>query len=426
MYLHSTQFHPTLVQFNRLWTNGGRTMDEKSKPKIEWTEAGIRALRPTGRREEWRDPETGMVLLMTPKGAKTFYLPYRPDGGRFSKKQWFKLGRFDRGCSLTNARKQCRIRQGEISNGKDPQKERKENRKAKTTVGELCDRFERDFLDAGKVKGSTAVGYKQHIKAHIRPTLGKLNVREVGPSHISNMLDGIPGKGQRDHVRRTASRLFSRAELWELRDKGTNPVAGQDRTTGSPREERMTPEEIQTLGAYLKGSGEPWQVLTSLVVLLCSGMRSSELAGNTAKKIPALPWNGKKGRVDLDEGVIRLFEHKTDNKIRVKVIYLCPQLVELLRKAPRENDLVLGGWKNLGKAWVRVRAAVKMGHITLHHFRHTFLSVGDDLGFSEPTRSALVGHKAKTQTGSYTHKLDRDLQEAAAKIGGHLWSLLGW
>ena len=59
---------------------------------VKWTEAGIRDLKKTGKREQFSDPDTGMVLLMTPAGAKTFYFVYRAGGGRTGTKRWYKLG----------------------------------------------------------------------------------------------------------------------------------------------------------------------------------------------------------------------------------------------------------------------------------------------------------------------------------------------
>lgn len=72
-------------------------------------------------------------------------------------------------------------------------------------------------------------------------------------------------------------------------------------------------------------------------ILLCTGMRSGELAGNRVKKLAPLPWSA----VDLDAGVIRLGDHKTVDVIGEKVIYLCPEIVSFMRALPRENDLVL-------------------------------------------------------------------------------------
>lgn len=395
--------------------------------ELKWTEAGLRNLKPTGKREQFTDPTApGLVLLMTPAGVKTFYLVYRVGGGRAGKKRWHKIGRLGVDGGLEWSRGQAIILRGKVREGADPQGARQESRTAKpgTTVADLCDRFEKDYLNAGKVQPSTAVGYRQHIKAHIRPELGKLTVAEVRPTQITALLETVAAgaPGQANKLRATLSRMFNRAELWELRPPRTNPVAGQDKHESTPRTVRLSEVQVKRLGATLAKVDECWQAKAAVVMLLCTGMRLSEVKGNASKEIDPLPW----AWVDLKAGVIRLAHHKTVKKMGSKTVYLCPELVVYLKALPRENDLVLADYRNVHGAWQRIRKAAKLGDVTLHDLRHTFTSFGDDLGFSEATRAALVGHKAGTMTGRYTHKVDTALAGAAATIGGHLWGLLGF
>jgi integrase len=44
--------------------------------------------------------------------------------------------------------------------------------------------------------------------------------------------------------------------------------------------------------------------------------------------------------------------------------------------------------------------------ITPHTLRHSFASLGGDLGYSEPTIGALIGHKGHTMTSRYVHAAD--------------------
>jgi integrase len=390
------------------------------KPEVNWTEAGITALKPTGKREQFTDPDTGMVLLMTPKGCKTYYLVYRPDGGRSAPRRWFKIGTAKK-IGLEAARKKHKKHAGEVADGKDPQADRKAQRMDRATVNELCDRYERDYLDAGEVAESTSIGYKQHLKAHIRPSLGGKVVRAVTTGDVAAFLKAIPTKGQRNKVRATGSRLFSRAELWGWREKGTNPFTGQDKADSVGREVRLDDDQIRALGAYLKTGAEPAEATACIVVLLCSGMRVSEFTGEPRKKIPAPEWADFK----LKDRVLWLRHHKTVKKIGPKPVYLCPQLAAYIHALPRNGDAILGGWHNGTKAWPKIAKAAGIKGVTLHDLRHAFTSIGDDLGFSEATRGALVGHAASSMTGRYTHKLSKDLQAAADAIGGHIWGLLG-
>ncbi len=45
--------------------------------------------------------------------------------------------------------------------------------------------------------------------------------------------------------------------------------------------------------------------------------------------------------------------------------------------------------------------------VTPHVLRHSFASLADDLGYCEPTITALIGHKRHSITSRYVHPLMR-------------------
>src|SRR5665213_2353793 len=62
----------------------------------------------------------------------------------------------------------------------------------------------------------------------------------------------------------------------------------------------------------------------------------------------------------------------------------------------------------------RLCAATKIEGVTPHTLRHTFGSVAGDLGFSELTIAALLGHAARSVTQGYVH-IDEPLRLAVEK-----------
>ena len=54
--------------------------------------------------------------------------------------------------------------------------------------------------------------------------------------------------------------------------------------------------------------------------------------------------------------------------------------------------------------------------MTLHTLRHSFASTAGDLGYSESTIGAMLGHAAGSVTGKYTHHLDSVLTAAAERV----------
>ena len=72
---------------------------------------------------------------------------------------------------------------------------------------------------------------------------------------------------------------------------------------------------------------------------------------------------------------------------------------------------------------LRLCASVGIEGITPHTLRHTFGSVAGDLGFSELTIRALLGHAAQSVTQGYVH-IDEALKLAVTRTCGEIAALL--
>ena len=70
-----------------------------------------------------------------------------------------------------------------------------------------------------------------------------------------------------------------------------------------------------------------------------------------------------------------------------------------------------------------MRRRATVADITPHTLRHTFASVAGDLGFSELTIAALLGHAARGVTQRYVH-IDEALRVAADKVSDAIGVLL--
>jgi integrase len=78
------------------------------------------------------------------------------------------------------------------------------------------------------------------------------------------------------------------------------------------------------------------------------------------------------------------------------------------------------------KFWARI---AKLGElpadVTPHTLRHSYASVAGDLGYSEPTIAALIGHKGHTITSRYVHTADAVLLSAADAVADRTLTLMG-
>src|SRR5215204_2485977 len=99
--------------------------------------------------------------------------------------------------------------------------------------------------------------------------------------------------------------------------------------------------------------------------------------------------------------------------------------------APTNPELTLtpdhssGADQGLPKAWQRIRATEPtIATLTPHVLRHAFASVADDLGYTEATIGAMLGHSGGGTTSRYIHKLDPALLAAADRVAGRIADLM--
>ena len=79
---------------------------------------------------------------------------------------------------------------------------------------------------------------------------------------------------------------------------------------------------------------------------------------------------------------------------------------------------------SLPNHWDQIFKATPLADITPHVLRHSFASIANDLGFTEVTIAALVGHSKGSVTSNYIHTLDTALIMAADTISGYIQGLL--
>jgi integrase len=62
--------------------------------------------------------------------------------------------------------------------------------------------------------------------------------------------------------------------------------------------------------------------------------------------------------------------------------------------------------------------------VTPHTLRHSFASLAGDIGYSETTIAALVGHKGRSITSRYIHSADAILLAAADAVADRTLALM--
>src|SRR3977135_1905667 len=105
---------------------------------------------------------------------------------------------------------------------------------------------------------------------------------------------------------------------------------------------------------------------------------------------------------------------------------------DVLRNVPRTGNIIFPATRGDGrmagfpKFWAKI---AKLGglpaQVTPHTLRHSFASLAGDLGYSETTIAALVGHQGRTVISRYVHSADAVLLAAADAVADRTAELMG-
>jgi integrase len=375
------------------------------------------------------------------KGAAVSYvLKYRTANGR---QRWHTIGRHGGPWTPDMARAEARCILGEVTKGNDPAGQKQEARKAET-VAELCDAY-LEASEAGRVltrrkaakKASTLATDKGRVARHIKPLLGRLKVASVNRADIEHFRDAVAEGATRARIktgkhglarvtggRGTATRtmallgsIFTYAVKRGLR--ANNPAHGVERQAYGTRNRRLSEAEYGALAAALLAMPETtWPIAVAAARFLAvTGWRRGEVL--------ALKWS----EVDLVSRTARLFDTKTGASLRPLPLSAC----DVLRKLPRLGELVFPSsigtdkqMRGFHKVWLRIAAKAEIpSDVTPHVLRHSFASTAADLGFSELTIAALLGHRKASVTSKYAHHADAVLLQAADAVAGRIAELMG-
>jgi integrase len=242
-------------------------------------------------------------------------------------------------------------------------------------------------------------------------TAGKTKTKARGLARVRG------GKGTASRTVGLLGAIFTYSVRRRLR--ADNPVHGVVRPADGRRERRLTDDEYQTLGATLRKAevAHIWPAAIAVARFLAlTGWRSGEAL--------ALRWD----EIDLERRTATLGDTKTGRSVRPLSRTAC----ELLRSIGRTGELVFHATRGDGrmtgfpKFWAKIAKLGRLStDVTPHTLRHSYASVAGDLGYSEPTIAALIGHKRHSITSRYVHTADAILLAAADAVANRTADLMG-
>ena len=313
------------------------------------------------------------------------------------------------------------------------------------SVADLCDMY---FVDAksGRIlsrrkqpkKSSTLVTDESRAERHIKPLLGRRSVVSVTRNDIEAFMHSVAegktavrqrtGKkrgvsivrGGRGAASRTVGLLgaiFTYAVRKGMRTD--NPVRGVERFADGRRSRRLSDAEYLIIGEVCRGASvdSAWPPLVAAArFLMVTGWRTGEVIG--------LKWS----EIDLARRTAFLGDTKTGQSVRPLSRVAC----DILHEQATKDGLIFPAARGLGamtgfpKIWTRMMTKGGLPRdVTPHVIRHSFASLAHDLGYSEPTIAALLGHKGGSVTARYIHSADAVLLAAADAVACKTSALMG-
>lgn len=388
----------------------------------------------------WDDELPGFGLRVFASGKRSYVIQYRAAG----RSRRYTIGLHGVWTPET-ARSEAKVQIGRVAKGDNPAEERQLDHKA-ITVKELCALYVAD-LEAGLILGkggrpkklttvSTDTG---RISRHILPLIGTRRVKDLTKADINKVLkDIMAGKTRASEKTKklrgraivtggagTATRTVGLLGgiLTYAVEAGIieqNPAHGLRKPKDRVRDRRLTEAEYRVLGEMLRTAAmvEKYEMTVEIV-------RQIALTGCRRTEIIKLMWT----EADTDSSCLRLIETKEGASVRPIGLPVVEYLEERRKHAtgtyvfpgPRSEDGPFGGF---AKHWEQIFAGSALADVTPHVLRHSFASIANDLGFTEMTIAALIGHSKGSVTSKYIHTLDTALLMAADTISGYIQGLL--
>ncbi|WP_395666315.1 tyrosine-type recombinase/integrase [Methylocella sp.] len=388
----------------------------------------------------WDDELPGFGLRIFASGKRSYLIQYRAAG----RTRRYTIGLHGVWTPET-ARQEAKVQLGRIAKGDNPAEERQLDHQA-ITVKELCQLYLKD-LDAGLIlgkggrskKAGTIVSDVGRIHRHIIPLIGSRRVKDLVKADVAKVLKDIMAGKTRISVKTkklrgksivrggagTATRTIGLLGgiLTYAMEAGiitANPAHGIRKPKDNVRGRRLTEVEYRTLGEILRKAAENEKYAMTVEII-----RQIALTGCRRSEIIGLKWS----EADTGASCLRLIDSKEGASIRPIGLPVVEYLEERSKSqtgsyvfpGPRPEDGAFGGFPN---HWKQIFRGSPIEDFTPHVLRHSFASIANDLGFTEVTIAALVGHAKGSVTSKYIHTLDTALIMAADTISGFIQGLL--
>jgi integrase len=209
----------------------------------------------------------------------------------------------------------------------------------------------------------------------------------------------------------------------------------------------LADEELGRLGSAIREAetiGVPWAIDRSkpgakhlpkdadqrrnrISAHAAAALRLLILTGCRLREVLHAQWT----HVDLDQGILKLPDHKTIRSVGPKIVVLNAPAVRVLSELERVGPFVIPGddpskpRADLKRPWELVSRRARLNGVRIHDLRHTHASVGAGSGIGLQLVGKLLGHSSPQVTARYAHVADDPLRRASNRIGARIAAAMG-
>lgn len=267
----------------------------------------------------------------------------------------------------------------------------------------------------------TVQGYKDYLNLRLIPYFGNMNLSDIQLYDIQKFVNSLSSTLSSETIRKyknCLSCIFNYAVRWNfLKFNPCNGVIIPKGLDTSVKPVFLTKDEVEQLLLYLNTEDLKHQIIVRLA-LQC-GLRRSEILG--------LTWNA----IDFKNNTISIYQatttirgvgtviSDTKNQSSIRTIYVKDEIIELLKKLPKETELIFNGISNnaVSKWFKRFIEKNNLKHMRFHDLRHTHATLLIANGIDMKTVSSRLGHSnISTTMNIYTHVLSENDKKASEVI----------
>ncbi len=377
-----------------------------ARERMRLTDAAIARLRPREREyTAWDSRVAGLGVRVRPGGGRSYVMLRDTASGS----RRVALGPVET-MGIEEARREClaRLAAGEPE-GEEPAR----------AAPLLRDFVEGEWKKAHfeRYKPSTRRGVSHRLRRRILPAFGAKPLDRIAPAEVRRWFDDFsrtaPGNANQTlgHLRQIMNFAIACGHV------EANPTRGIRRNRRPRLTRFLSREEIHRLHRALdRQTGKNDRQQADIVrLLLLTGCRRGEIVH--------LRWS------EVRDGILALADAKTGPR----TVALNGQARRILDRQPRgDSPFVFPSPLDPARPrgphlelWYRVRREAGIEDCRLHDLRHTHASHAVMNGVPVPVVSRLLGHADVGTTLRYAHLGDREIEEAAERVGQAVADLMG-